>query len=985
MAHSTNSPDEAQTILSSDRAFSMCSSERPLTVQSSAPPTRSPTSTSVQYAVPGIAIPVTDSPVEAAPNTIEHVESSRKVVYSLDGSSSEDIELPEAQAMAARAMLRLAEARNKKKKPSPASARSGRSSDLLQIAQSSNTGHLPQNTIANRVTEIDQQPPQVELPVASTGRTVMNQSTSRPPAATEDPDRWWYPMWIPNAASAPERQVERPQGLDHENIQHVQTHEHADVDRLLDRPRDLDEASNRQKHHPTIHHDPVSADRDDRDEKIKMLMTRTAELEAPQPSSQGSGFMTPRENKRMVEDFFDRNSPPIDQTTETSHGHRHLPMVEPPPGLDGRVMDPTPIFTLMDFVFRMSRQMDGHPPPALPHQAPHRLRTTGARASAGARRRRRRTAIGRPAAGTTYTHAKLKNIADKMIVPKVKEPDTIKIKDFPRCTPSSHGRFTSAGSSTPLLEGMTTHSSGPWPSRMRPSHTRTSETSPPSHRSTRGLRMRSRRCRRATSERSSLRVARRLHVGSRGWLGGSSCGSSTTSTYAVDEEDGRLFELEVLMAPTFPGDAHMQQFFLTWQDYLNRMATDPGEVKRSIFHKLVKGSDASNFSLNAYDMAKRNSYKRWYDFPKPAASTHVQNKLRDNNHDALVKANLRNTNNRGGAMLGAVVSSDETPEQVTISAPAPKAKAKAKAQPCFEDQKGTCDRGDRCPYTHIGEPGSTPELSAGEKKNIAEKRSKIPCNANAAGRCRFGDKCQYMHSEFKTFAAGVCQDAPQGESEHDHSDIEIAFTAPASSPQMHDPRDDLQEVMSGSPTAPSSIVNRREVREWIIDTGTENHLVSRSRCVDDSDELFEVDRPLRLATANGEITADQRIHKNVNTIGTTLDPLLLEKTVDAISVGRLVLEKSFSFRWPSRGNAYLIDTHGNRTECETKGFVPVLKHKTDDDIYAFPCALPAVDEVERQDPAQQDDQAEGRRPTPLSTCCSTAPRTPTAGFVVFRR
>ena len=219
-----------------------------------------------------------------------------------------------------------------------------------------------------------------------------------------------------------------------------------------------------------------------------------------------------------------------------------------------------------------------------------------------------------------------------------------------------------------------------------------------------------------------------------------------------------------------------------------------------------------------------------------------------------------------------------------------------------------------------------------------------------------------MRSESKTFAAGVCQDAPQGESEHDHSDTEIVFTALASSPQIHDPRDDLQEVTSGSSTAPSSIVSRGDVREWIIDTGTENHMVSRSRCVDDSDQPFKVDRPLRLATASGEITADQRIHKNVNAIGTILDRLVLDKTVDAISVGRLVLEKNFSFHWPSGENAYFIDTHGNRTECETKGFVSVLKHMADDDIYAFPCALPAVDEAEPQDPAQPDDQAEEHQP-----------------------
>ena len=65
----------------------------------------------------------------------------------------------------------------------------------------------------------------------------------------------------------------------------------------------------------------------------------------------------------------------------------------------------------------------------------------------------------------------------------------------------------------------------------------------------------------------------------------------------------------------------MQRFLLTWQDYLNRMSTDPGEeAKRSIFHKLVKGPDALKVSLNAYDMAKRNSYKRSYDFLRAAAS-----------------------------------------------------------------------------------------------------------------------------------------------------------------------------------------------------------------------------------------------------------------------------------------------------------------------------------------------------------------------------
>ena len=87
-----------------------------------------------------------------------------------------------------------------------------------------------------------------------------------------------------------------------------------------------------------------------------------------------------------------------------------------------------------------------------------------------------------------------------------------------------------------------------------------------------------------------------------------------------------------------------------------------------------------------------------------------------------------------------------------------------------------------------------------------------------------------------------------------------------------------------------------------------------------------MDRPLRLATADGEITADHRILKKMNTIRITFGPPVLDKTMNAISVGRLVLKNNLSSHWTSGGNAYLIDSHGIRIECESKGFALVLKH-----------------------------------------------------------
>ena len=383
----------------------------------------------------------------------------------------------------------------------------------------------------------------------------MNQSTSRPPTATKDPDRWWYPMWTPNAASAPEQQVERPQGLDHENIQQVQTHEHAAVDRLPDRPRDLEEASNRQKHQPTIHHDPVNADRDDRDEKIKMLMTRTAELEAPQPSSQGSGFMTPCENKRMVEDLIDLNSPPIGQTTETSHGHRHLPMVEPPPGLDGRVMDPTPIFTLMDFV-ALDVLPDGSPSSSSSSSSSTSSASDHRRKSERRIKKKAKKTRNRSSSSRDSTHVKLKNIADKITIPKVKEPDTIKIKDFPEVHAFEswkvhiRGKIDSAaGGNDDALE---------WIMAVEDASVSYEDLGDKS-----------------AFPSIDAKLADAIQTVSKGHTGKILATSSTEAArrkqrlagrqllrliynqYAVDEEDSRLFELEDLMALTYPGDAHM--------------------------------------------------------------------------------------------------------------------------------------------------------------------------------------------------------------------------------------------------------------------------------------------------------------------------------------------------------------------------------------------------------------------------------------------
>ena len=93
-------------------------------------------------------------------------------------------------------------------------------------------------------------------------------------------------------------------------------------------------------------------------------------------------------------------------------------------------MDPTPILTLMGFV-APDVPPDGSPSSSSSSSSrtsssPDHRRKSERRDKKKAKKNRKRSSSSRDS-----THVKLKNITDKMIIPKVTEPDTIKMKDFP--------------------------------------------------------------------------------------------------------------------------------------------------------------------------------------------------------------------------------------------------------------------------------------------------------------------------------------------------------------------------------------------------------------------------------------------------------------------------------------------------------------------------------------------------------------------------
>ena len=78
------------------------------------------------------------------------------------------------------------------------------------------------------------------------------------------------------------------------------------------------------------------------------------------------------------------------------------------------------------------------------------------------------------------------------------------------------------------------------------------------------------------------------------------------------------------------------------------------------------------------------------------------------------------------------------------------------------------------------------------------------------------------------------------------------------------------------------------IQEWGPDSGSENHLVDGRRFTPRDFEVNGVtmNRPMKLATANGVINADTRMMMDVSILGNVIDPIVLENTVDVLSLGR---------------------------------------------------------------------------------------------------
>ena len=115
---------------------------------------------------------------------------------------------------------------------------------------------------------------------------------------------------------------------------------------------------------------------------------------------------------------------------------------------------------------------------------------------------------------------------------------------------------------------------------------------------------------------------------------------------------------------------------------------------------------------------------------------------------------------------------------------------------------------------------------------------------------------------------------------------------------------------------------------WIADTGAGQHLCSENDVTPEALSGITPCPETKLSTANGIVDARGQLELFMPKLGIGGKFLLLDNCPPVLSVGRLVEDHGFEFRW-SRRDAWLRTPDHRRIKLVVQGYVPMLRARAE--------------------------------------------------------
>ena len=359
------------------------------------------------------------------------------------------------------------------------------------------------------------------------------------------------------------------------------------------------------------------------------------------------------------------------------------------------------------------------------------------------------------------------------------------------------------------------------------------------------------------------------------------------------------YDLSDLMHVTFKSDRKMPNFLHTWPRTVQGLSEPQpkGYLRTKLFEQLQK-SHALRPDMHYFDRLSRDHEDKTYQFFLNAAKRYVDKVKKKNNRDKTIarlsggepKMLALPVETVGVCQMFATTSKCRFGDRCKYShdksgaKPDPKAKAKAnpkaKAKGNPKDKANT-DKQDK--QKADAEP--TPKPSAEQLAEIA----KTPREIFAKNRCRFGEQvrifattrpmqCVSLDITVPAIDMDLDYRNPDDNSSEDdesfegvlHVNGQLIHCFPEEEDDVPHIEPHLACLCNDLPPA------EHTVQRWAIDTASANHLMADSRLENDQrHKVYPLDRPRRLATANGILTVRSQVNVRIDSLGLVVSAITM--------------------------------------------------------------------------------------------------------------
>jgi len=130
----------------------------------------------------------------------------------------------------------------------------------------------------------------------------------------------------------------------------------------------------------------------------------------------------------------------------------------------------------------------------------------------------------------------------------------------------------------------------------------------------------------------------------------------------------------------------------------------------------------------------------------------------------------------------------------------------------------------------------------------------------------------------------------------------------------------------GAKSEGATMAATNSTNTWVVDSGSCFDIVGKTALSFEERRNIRTDdqRAVTMQTANGIVTENRRISVNVRNLDRPVDAVVLDKSPNVLSLGKLCLRDGFSFHWEAGQQPVLVMPDGRRKVLALDWLVPVL-------------------------------------------------------------